>query len=277
MSPQITAHTLLISIFSKLKQEISRYCRVIGDHQNPKIKMTDELEGNIDLFSREAQSNAAYEKIKTREVCIAGCGNVGTVVATILAESGICDMKVIDLDDFSYIDNRQLYSTEGNMGVNKAIATARGVAARTDCYVKPYDGNAIEIFKEKRIELLNHDIFLCVDSVKARKEIYDAAIENVDGNRNNLGKIIDVGVEDSTIQVAIYNEKSPHDMYFDNGQAACIAIPLASFRAFMAASIMVGAYFSLFETKETEDKPMVPEDHALQIYTNTMEKFLRSI
>jgi len=235
--------------------------------------MTKELEGDIDLFSREALSNKAYEKIKGRKVCVVGCGNVGTVVATILAESGIEEIDLIDLDDFSYVDNRQLYSTDNTMGMNKALATAHGISERTKCYVKPYEGNAIEIFSNGRLSLENKDVFLCVDSVKARKEIFDAAIKN----HKNVGKIIDVGVEENTIQVAIYKEKTPHDMYFDNGQAECTAIPLASFRAFMGASLMVGSYFSLFETEGTDDKPTVPYDHALQIYTNTMEKFCRPI
>lgn len=239
--------------------------------------MTDKKEGDINLFSREALSNKAYEKVKDRKVCVVGCGNVGTVVATILAQSGIQNIDLIDLDDFSYVDNRQLYSTESTMGINKALATAHGIAERTNCYATPYQGDAIDLFNDRTIELVGKDIFLCVDSVKARKEIYDAAIYNVHGDRHNLGKILDVGVEDNTIQVAIYQKKRPHDMYFDNGQAACVAIPLASFRAFMGASLMVGAYFSIFETEGTEDKPMILNDHALQIYTNTMEKFMRTI
>lgn len=240
--------------------------------------MTEKKEGDINLFSREALSNKAYEKVKDRKVCVVGCGNVGTVVATILAESGIEDIDLIDLDEFSYVDNRQLYSMESTIGINKAVATAHGISERTNCYVKPYKGDAIEIFNDRRLELVGKDVFLCVDSVKARKEIYDAAIHNVRGDRNNLGKILDVGVEDNTIQVAVYQEKSPHNVYFDDGTAACVAVPLASFRAFMGASMMVGAYFSLFETEDVEeDEPMVPADNALQIYTNTMEKFLRKI
>jgi hypothetical protein len=45
----------------------------------------------------------------------------------------------------------------------------------------------------------------------------------------------------------------------------------------MAASLMSSAYYSLFETEGTEDEPLVPYDHALQVYTNTMTKFLRKI
>ena len=233
---------------------------------------------DIDLFSREAQSNAAYEKIKDRKVTVVGCGNVGTVVATILAESGIRDMNLIDFDEFSYVDNRQLYSTEGNIGKNKAVATAIGVAERANCYVKPYNGNAIELFAQGVINLKDQDIFMCVDSVPARKEIFQNALYSVADERNSIGKILDVGVEKNTIQVIVYDGKNPEHVYGeDDGAAHCVTIPLASFRAFHAASTMVGAYFSLFETEDVEDKPMVPPDHALQIYTNTMEKFLRSI
>lgn len=223
----------------------------------------------INLYTREKEANKAYEHIKNRKVFIAGCGNVGSVVATILAESGIQDMIVVDMDEFSYVENRQLYSTEENMGVNKAIATAREIATRADCSVIPLQGNAINLLKANVVDIKGYDIFLCVDSVEARKEIFNAAIQTAKG-RNNLGEIFDVGVQDSTIQVTNYFTKKPHDLYFDEGRAHCVTFPLASYRAFMAASFMVGAYFSIFEPKEKDDKPLVPHDKAIQLFTNTM-------
>jgi len=231
--------------------------------------------GDIDLFTREKQSNEAYEKIKNRKAIVVGCGGVGSVLATILAEGGICDMSLIDMDEFSYADNRQLYSTERNQGKNKAIATAHGVAERTMCYVKPYAGNAIEFFNEGGISSAECDVFLCVDSTDARKEVYKAMLAH--SQRDRIGQILDVGVERNTIQVLNYKTKNPTDVYKDDGQAHCTTIPLSSFRAFMAASLMSSAYYSLFETEGTEDEPLVPYDHALQVYTNTMTKFLRKI
>jgi len=119
---------------------------------------------------------------------------------------------------------------------------------------------------------------MCVDSVPARKDIFENAMYSVADERKSIGKILDVGVENNTIQVIVYDTKKPVNVYGeDDGAAHCVAVPLASFRAFMGASLMVGAYFSLFETDGEEDDPMVPPDHALQIYTNTMEKFLRPI
>ena len=105
----------------------------------------ENAQGTIDIYSRERQSNKAFAKIKGRKVLIAGCGNVGSVLATILAESGIEEMILIDMDTFSYVENRQLYSTESNMGINKALATAKGVLERSQCSVMPYKGNAIDI------------------------------------------------------------------------------------------------------------------------------------
>jgi len=231
---------------------------------------------DLDMFTREAQSNEAYEKIKDRKVIIAGCGNVGSVLATILAEGGIRDMTLIDFDDFSYIDNRQLYSTEENTNKNKAIATAVEIAKRAPCYVKPYNGNAITLIMRNIINPKGHDIFLCVDSVEARREIVQAALSF--SNRESIGKILDVGVERNTIQILNYLDKTPADVYKqDSGTAHCVTIPLASFRAFMAASIMASAYYSLFETEGTEDQPLVPYDSALQVYTNTMTTFSRKI
>jgi molybdopterin/thiamine biosynthesis adenylyltransferase len=223
----------------------------------------------LDLYSRERQSNAAFEKIKNRKVVIAGCGNVGSVLATILAESGIKHMILIDMDDFSYTDNRQLYSTESNMGKNKALATAQGVFERAQCYVMPMKGDAIDIIKRKTFDIKGFDLFLCVDSVDARKRIFDAAVETA-GGRAALGMILDVGVQGNVIQVVNYKDKTPHNLYFDEGQAHCVTYPLASFRAFMAASLMAGAYFNSLEMEGKEDAPFLKNDRALQLFTNTM-------
>ena len=228
-----------------------------------------EQQENLDLYTRERQSNAAFDKIKNRKVLIAGCGNVGSVLATILAESGVKTMVLIDMDTFSYIENRQLYSTEANMGKNKALATAHGVNERSQCYAMPYNGNAIDIIGSKMLDVTGYDIFLCVDSIDARKRIYNACIANA-GGRDNLGVILDVGVQNNTIQVVNYRNKTPHDLYFDEGQAHCVTYPLASFRAFMAASIMAGAYFNIFEMEGKEDPPFLNNDKALQFFTNTM-------
>ena len=223
----------------------------------------------IDLYSREKQANKAYELTKDRKVLIAGCGNVGSVLATILAESGIKQLVLIDMDDFSYTENRQLYSTEANMGVNKALATARGICERAQCQATPYRGDAIKIISDGLFDINGFDIFLCVDSVEARKKIFDAAVAAA-GGRNRLGIILDVGVQNNTIQVVNYDKKTPHDLYFDEGQAHCVTYPLASFRAFMAASLMAGAYFSIFENQGGQDPPFLKPDKALQFYTNSM-------
>jgi molybdopterin/thiamine biosynthesis adenylyltransferase len=236
--------------------------------------MTEKTEdGDLDLFTREKQSNTAYEKIKNRKTIVAGCGNVGSVLATILAESGIPEIILIDFDDYSYVDNRQLYSTESNIGKNKAIATATGIAERVRCYVRPYNGDAVKMFKDNIIDPTGYDVFLCVDNVPVRKEIVDEINKIWDS-----GIILDVGVEKNAIQISNYKDKTPHNLYGqDDGGGHCVTIPLASFKAFMAASIMSAAYFSIFETEGTEDAPLVPFDHSLQIYTNTMTKFLRQI
>ena len=113
-----------------------------------------EGQENLDLYTRERQANAAFDGIQKRKVLIAGCGNVGSVLATILAESGIKEMVLIDMDTFSYIENRQLYSTEANMGKNKALATALGVNERAQCYTKPYCGDAITIINAMAVGIL---------------------------------------------------------------------------------------------------------------------------
>lgn len=240
------------------------------------VKKMIEDAMDLEMFTREAQSNEAYEKIKTREAIVIGCGNVGSVLATILAEGGLTVMTIIDFDDFSFVDNRQLYSMEEYSGKNKAITTAIEISKRVPCHIKPYDLNAINLFNSARVNAKEHDVFLCVDSVEARKQIYQTMTSRVD--RKDIGTIFDVGVEKNTIQVANYLHKNPSDVFKeDSGAAHCVTIPLSSFKAFMAASIMAAAYYSVFETEGTEDEAMIPPDHALQIYTNTLTTFKRKI
>jgi len=92
-----------------LKNEIcpSRYQRNIG---------TIGIEGQIKLLSSR--------------VAVVGCGGLGGWIIEMLARAGVGEIVMLDNDVFDETNlNRQLFSTEENIGKPKALAAAERVAA----------------------------------------------------------------------------------------------------------------------------------------------------
>lgn len=85
----------------------SRYQRNIG---------TIGISGQIKLLSSRA--------------AVIGCGGLGGWIIEMLARAGVGEIVMIDPDFFDDNNlNRQLFSTEGNLGKSKALAAAERVAA----------------------------------------------------------------------------------------------------------------------------------------------------
>lgn len=77
-------------------------------------------ERNFPAFSKED-----FERIQNTAVCVVGCGGLGGYIIEMLARIGIGSLTVIDGDVFEASNqNRQLLSTEKNLGVPKAKAAA---------------------------------------------------------------------------------------------------------------------------------------------------------
>lgn len=68
------------------------------------------------------------EKLQHGRVCVVGCGGLGGYVIEGLARMGIGKLTVIDGDCFDETNwNRQLLSTEKNLGMSKALAARERV------------------------------------------------------------------------------------------------------------------------------------------------------
>lgn len=104
------------------------------------------------LKNENMLSEAENHSLATRRVCIVGCGGLGGFVAEMLGRMGVGELTVVDGDTFDATNlNRQLYSTEDNLGTGKAAAAAerfktvnREVKVRAvDVFLDPQNGGEI--------------------------------------------------------------------------------------------------------------------------------------
>lgn len=80
-------------------------------------------ERNFPAFSPED-----FERIQNTSVCVVGCGGLGGYIIEMLARIGIGSLILIDGDVFEDSNqNRQIFSTEKNLGTPKAKAAAARV------------------------------------------------------------------------------------------------------------------------------------------------------
>lgn len=80
-------------------------------------------ERNFPAFSPED-----FEHIQNSSVCVVGCGGLGGYIIEMLARIGIGSLILIDGDVFEDSNqNRQIFSTEKNLGTPKAKAAAARV------------------------------------------------------------------------------------------------------------------------------------------------------
>lgn len=82
---------------------------------------------------------AGQARLLKSKVAVIGCGGLGGTIIELLARLGVGYLRVIDGDTFAGHNlNRQLMSTEYNLGTNKAIAAAKRVAdINTDVQAEP--------------------------------------------------------------------------------------------------------------------------------------------
>lgn len=116
-----------------------------------------------------ALSATDCQSLTNKRVCVIGCGGLGGYIVELLARTGVGTISVADHDVFSESNlNRQLFSTESNIGVSKARAAGERVRAVNSAVIL----RAIEkpFCEETAEELLaGHDAAVdALDSVAAR-------------------------------------------------------------------------------------------------------------
>ncbi|MEG0156694.1 MAG: HesA/MoeB/ThiF family protein [Anaerovoracaceae bacterium] len=123
-------------------------------------------------YNRNMKTISAEENQRLKElmVCVVGCGGLGGYIIEMLGRLGIGEMTVIDGDVFDETNlNRQILSTEKNIGKSKAIA-AKERMAEVNGEVKV---TAHEAFlKEENSKALiagHHMVFDALDNMGSRR------------------------------------------------------------------------------------------------------------
>lgn len=81
------------------------------------------------IKNQNSLSDTDMLKLKNRSVCIVGCGGLGGYVIEHLARIGLGNLTVVDGDTFDSSNlNRQLLSTELNIGSNKALEAKKRIS-----------------------------------------------------------------------------------------------------------------------------------------------------
>lgn len=110
--------------------------------------------------------------LRTKKVCVVGCGGIGGYAIEMLARLGIGELTVVDGDSFTVSNlNRQLLSGESLIGENKARA-ARERVRRINSEL-PVNVCAAFVSETNANEILGgHDLIIdAVDSIAARRII----------------------------------------------------------------------------------------------------------
>lgn len=126
--------------------------------------MSKRYSRNICTLSQEEN-----EKLKDFRVCVIGCGGIGGYVIEMLSRIGIGHMTLVDMDVFDESNlNRQILSTENNLGKSKALIAKE----RVNSINSLVDIEIIEdSFNERNGEKIvrNHHVVVdALDSIESR-------------------------------------------------------------------------------------------------------------
>lgn len=125
-----------------------------------------------------ALSEADCAALGSAHVAVAGCGGLGGYVIESLARIGVGHLRVIDDDAFEESNlNRQLLSTEGNVGTPKVNAARTRVAAVNSAV--EIDALRASLAEDNATELVagSDCVVDCLDNLQARFWLAHAAGE----------------------------------------------------------------------------------------------------
>lgn len=127
--------------------------------------MKDRYNRNMNMLSPEEN-----DRLKACKVCVAGCGGLGGYVIELLGRLGIGTITAVDGDVFDVTNlNRQLLSTEENLGRSKALAAeVRMKTVNSSVAVLPVQ---VFVTEENCDEIIRgHDLVVdALDNMEARR------------------------------------------------------------------------------------------------------------
>ncbi|WKY48642.1 HesA/MoeB/ThiF family protein [Eubacteriaceae bacterium ES3] len=187
-----------------------------------------------------------FEKIRQTKVCVVGCGGLGGYIIEMLTRIGIGSLILIDGDVFEESNlNRQLNSTQKNLGTSKAKASALRVKLINKdvntCHYKEFltAENGAQLIDDANI------VIDALDNVKARLILQDLCknkgIPLIHGAIGGwFAQITTVFPEDNTLS-RLYSEEKDYD-------SKSMGNP--SFTPALAASIQVSEALKVITDKE---------------------------
>lgn len=132
--------------------------------------MDERYSRNLGAITKEE-----IKMLRTKNVCVVGCGGIGGYVIELIARLGIGSLTVVDGDSFVLSNlNRQLLSTEAYIGMPKAQAACE----RVNSINSEVTVNAVPYFitaDNAESILRRHDVVMdALDSVASRRIVAGA-------------------------------------------------------------------------------------------------------
>ncbi len=152
-----------------------------------------------------SQQDEVFDPANARRVTLIGAGSVGSQVALMLAKIGIRDLRVFDGD---HVESHNIpMSAYGirDLGLYKVEALGRILREQSDLTIdavpRMYDGGP-----------LNESVICCVDSMEARKLIWEEVRMNC-----NVDIFVDTRIAGEFVSVFAINPGDPDDIgYYEH-------------------------------------------------------------
>ncbi len=192
-------------------------------------------------------NSITQDELKTlhiKRVCVVGAGGLGGHILETLARIGILRLTVVDGDVFEISNlNRQLFSTEKNLGMSKAIAAKNRIeevnasVAVTAIFERMTSENAEEI-------LTGHDIIMdALDNLNSRatlvhvcKKLGIPIVHGAIGGWYGQAAVI---MPDSDMFDALYGDTCDEDIDRTLGNLPFVAQNIASIQVCEAIKILL--------------------------------------
>lgn len=129
--------------------------------------------GNLGAFSPEELA-----AIRTKSICVVGCGGLGGYTAHALARFGVAALTLVDGDCFTESNrNRQMFALPETMGQNKAEAAARALTIIDSALTVTPVGAMLS--EDNAVQILGgHDLVIdCLDRPQARLVLESACAQ----------------------------------------------------------------------------------------------------
>lgn len=166
--------------------------KVESSQEAEAIKKENE---KLKLRNSRQEALAPLEKLKASDCVVIGAGAVGRNVCKLLASMGVNKLQIWDHDTVEMENLAPQGYNENQLKKNKAEATGEDCISLNSNLAKNITVKNRRFAKSDAKALAGKHVFMCVDSIDTRKNIYEAAVKsgaNWIGDARVAGEIIRV-------------------------------------------------------------------------------------